>query len=65
VGYSVSVLPVKRTHGDGVTIEESGAFTGFNVCVLEAERQSKNRLAKAIQILHERGEEFINHLKTM
>jgi hypothetical protein len=67
VGYNVTVIPVKRTHGEGrgYTIEESVAFTGFNMCLLEAERQSKNRLAKAIQIMHERSEVLIGYLKTM
>jgi hypothetical protein len=54
VGYYVSVMPVKRTNQDGFSIEESGAFTGFNACLLEVDRQSKKRLAAALAILQEK-----------
>lgn len=65
LGYQASIIPVKRTFGEGYTMEETGAFTGFNTCLLEVDRQSKKRLEKAIQILHERGEEFSNYLKSI
>lgn len=65
VGYYLNVLPVRRTFGASCVIEESGAFTGFNVCILEVGRQSKKRLQEAIDISIQRTEEFTDHLKTM
>ncbi len=54
-GYYVSVTPVVRTDmGGGLTIEESGAFTGFNDTLCEYDRQSAKRLKEAIQILEQR-----------
>lgn len=61
VGYRVTVLPVKITQHDGYSIEETGAFTGFNDTLLEVDRQSKKRLQTAISILAERKEKYLNY----
>lgn len=51
IGYQVTAVPVKVSNTVGARIEESGAFTGFNDCILEIDRQSKKRLDKAIELL--------------
>lgn len=49
IGYQVTATPVKITKYDnGIVMEESGAFTGFNDCLLEVDRQSSKRLQSAI-----------------
>ena len=64
VGYQVTVLPVKRTScGGGLMVEEVAAFSGFNDCLLEVDRQSSKRLGQAIDVLHFRLEEYCNHFK--
>ena len=35
IGYQVTATPVKRTQREGYSMEETGAFTGFNDCLLE------------------------------
>lgn len=60
IGYQVTATPVKRTKLDGgFSMEEFTAFSGFNDCLLECERQSKNRLTQAINILGERLENYM------
>lgn len=59
IGYQVTCVPVKRSNRDGICIEEFGAFTGFNDCLLEVDRQSKKRLEKAISILNERKDKYL------
>ena len=54
VGYQVTCVPCKITFNDNHRIEESGAFTGFNDCILEVDRQSKKRLSTAIELLQEK-----------
>lgn len=52
IGYQVTATPVEiADRGNGITTELSGAFTGFNDCLLAVERQSKKRLEQAIDIL--------------
>lgn len=60
IGYEVSAVPVKRSKGEGFNIEEYGAFTGFNDNLLEVDRQSAKRLLKAIEILHEKKDQYLN-----
>lgn len=66
IGYRVSIVPVEITHMDNgtgnggkITMESIGAFTGFNDTLLEVDRQSKKRLEKAIEILHERVDGYL------
>lgn len=61
IGYRATVVPVER---NGMW-ESFGAFTGFNVTLLECNRQSKKRLEEAIAILEQRREEFLNQFKTV
>ena len=64
IGYNVSVIPVKRTKLEGgFTMSESGAFTGFNDCLLEVERQSSKRLQQAIEMLNTNKEKYLNYFK--
>lgn len=64
IGYQVTVLPVKRTPaGNGLMLEETSAFSGFNDCLLEVDRQSSKRLTQAIDVLHNRLEEYTNQFK--
>lgn len=62
IGYQVTVTPVKRTDkGNGIVMEESGAFTGFNDNLLEIDRPSPKRLRTAIQILSERLQNYLDY----
>ena len=64
IGYQATCTPVKRTDkGNNIVIEESSAFTGFNDCLLEVDRQSAKRLQTAIEELHKRKEEYLNWFK--
>lgn len=63
IGYQVNAVPVKRTQREGHSIEETGAFTGFNDCLLEVDRQSSKRLQQAITELNNRKEKYINYFK--
>ena len=57
IGYNVIATPVKRTKLEGrFEMEETGAFTGFNDCLLEVDRQSAKRLQQAIEELNNRKE---------
>ena len=62
IGYECTVVPIQRSE-DGM-VESFTAFTGFNVNILQVERQSKKRLEEAIRIVEQRKEEFINYIKT-
>ncbi len=66
IGYQCTVIPVKRSKAESNSnfiIEESGTFTGFNVCLLEVDRQSKKRLQRAIEILQEQKQLFLDRFK--
>lgn len=55
IGYQVTAVPVEiqfqDLDGHQYSTETSGAFTGFNDCLLEVERQSSKRLEKALEVL--------------
>jgi hypothetical protein len=59
----VTCVPVKRSTTGGVTIEEFGAFTGFNDNLIEVERQSAKRLQSAIAELQNRKEKYLQHFR--
>jgi hypothetical protein len=60
IGYQVTATPVATSKiGNGIVMEEFGAFTGFNDCLLEVDRQSAKRLQTAISILHERMDKYL------
>ena len=61
VGYRACVLPVKRTKREGYTMEESGAFTGFNDTLIHVNRQSSKRLNLAIDSLKARIPDYLKH----
>ena len=63
IGYQVSAIPVNRTQRDGYSVEESGAFTGFNDNLLEVDRQSKKRLDHARLILAQRLEMYLAYFE--
>jgi len=64
IGYQATCTPVKRTNkGNNLVLEETSAFTGFNVCLLEIDRQSAKRLQTAIEELNKRKEEYLNWFK--
>lgn len=50
-GYYCTCLPVKRTKGEGYSMEESGAFTGFNLTILPCNRRSSKREQEAAKIM--------------
>ncbi len=58
IGYQVSATPVKVSIYKGYSLEESGAFTGFNDNLIEIDRQSKKRLESAISKLKENMETY-------
>ena len=62
IGYQVTVIPVEISKTGNVQIESFGAFTGFNDCLLEIDRQSKKRLETAIENLKTKKEFYLNHL---
>lgn len=62
IGYQATIIPVERTdRGQGIVMESSSAFSGFNDCLLECDRQSKKRLEKAIEMLHERLDRYLQY----
>jgi hypothetical protein len=62
--YRCTVVPVRQTRlGNGMVMEEYGAFTGFNYTLMEVNRQSKSKLEEAIDKLEEKKEDFINYFK--
>lgn len=63
-GYRVTVIPVKITKYETYSIEETGAFTGFNDTLLKVDRQSAKRLQQAIAILQERKEKYLTAIKS-
>ena len=63
LGYRVTVIPVKRTKGEGFTLTESGAFTGFNDTLLAVGRQSDKRLKQAIEILGSRLFKYLEAIR--
>ena len=63
IGYRATVVPVERS-ADG-RMESYTAFSGFNTTLLVVQRQSKNRLQEAINVLHDKRESFLNHFRTV
>lgn len=64
IGYRVSVTPVKRRDcGNGIVMEETGAFTGFNDTLIECSRQGSRRLEMAIDELNQRKERYLNQFR--
>jgi hypothetical protein len=62
--YRCCVVPVRQTKlGNGIMMEESGAYTGFNYTLLQVDRQSKTRLEAAVSLLEEKKDEFIEYFK--
>lgn len=59
IGYQVTVVPVEI----GDKFESFTAFTGFNDCLLEVNRQSSKRLDEAIKILNKREEKYLEYFK--
>lgn len=62
-GYRGHVIPVKIEKGDGYQMETMGAFTGFNVNLLNAGRQSAKRLQAAIDLMEQKSQEYYDHWK--
>ncbi len=63
IGYEVHALPIKRKTEGNFTVEEFGAFTGFNANLLEVTRQSSKRLLAAIAILKDRQEMYLDYFR--
>lgn len=61
--YRVNVLPVKRTKEEGYNMEESEAYSGFNDTLLRFERQSKNRLKLACEVLKTNQKKYLDYFK--
>ena len=59
IGYQVTAVPVEI----GDKFESFTAFTGFNDCLSPINRQSNKRLDKAIEILAEREEKYLDYFK--
>jgi len=62
-GYRVSSYPVKRSKSGGVSLEEFGAYTGFNDALLDCNRASSTRLKGAIGILKSNMEKYFQWYK--
>ena len=62
-GYRGHILPVKIERGDGYTTETSGSFTGFNINLINAGRQSAKRLQAAIDLMNEKSQYYYDHWK--
>lgn len=63
IGYQVTVVPVSISRKGNIIMEEYGAFTGFNDCLLEVTRQSSKRLVEAISALKSRQPVYMKNLK--
>jgi hypothetical protein len=61
--YRLSSVPVTITKKDGYSMEEFGAYTGFNDTLLEVTRQSSNKLNEAIKILGERRTKYLEYFR--
>lgn len=57
IGYQITATPVEI----GDRFESFTAFSGFNDCLLEVDRQSSKRLTKAIEILQEREKLYLEY----
>lgn len=64
-GYVLIVIPVKRTKVGGFTMTESGAYTGYRMTVVPAERRSKANLDKSIQYINTNKETLISNYVKM
>ena len=63
-GYKASVIPVKIINRDWYSLEESGAFTGFNVRLFECSRRSKKTDQEAQTLISENLSRFLEAFKT-
>lgn len=63
-GYQVAVVPVQRTKKEyGIQMESCEAFTGFNDCLLECDRQSKKRLELAKFKMEKNKEKYLKYFE--
>ena len=63
IGYYVTCVPVTRS-ADG-SIESFAAFSGFNYCLYEVNRQSSKRLDKAIEMWQEQKQKLLTYFETV
>ena len=62
--YRVCCVPVKRSKLDGgFTMEESGAFTGFNDTLIKFDRQSEKRFSLAIEVLKTNTPKYLQYFE--
>ena len=59
IGYALTAVPVEKSG----YIESFSAFTGFTASLLEANRQSKKRLEKAIDIFKLNKTRYLEYFK--
>lgn len=57
-GYYVNAVPVKISRSGNITMEEFGAFTGFNDALLQVERPSPNRYKQALTVFEANKERY-------
>lgn len=57
-GYYLNAVPVKISKSNGITMEEFGAFTGFNDLLLAVERPSPNRFKQALAVFEANKEKY-------
>jgi len=62
-GYRVSSYPVKRSISGGFSMEEFGAFTGFNDTLVVCNRAGAARLREAIAELKKRMTKYFQWYK--
>lgn len=62
-GYRASIVPATISKKGPFMMREFGAFTGFNVTLLQVARQSAKQLEACKAILAERKEEFLSKFK--
>lgn len=60
-GYVLVVVPVKRTKGEGYTMEEMGAYTGYRITVVHTNRKSSTKLKESIQYITTNKETLISN----
>ena len=58
-GYQVTCTPIEREKG----WEKSSAFSGFYELVYPAERQSKKKLAKALGLVEDNMERYVQYFR--
>lgn len=57
-GYYVNAVPVKISRSGNITMEEFGAFTGFNDILLQVERPSPKRYQQALAVFEVNKEKY-------